>query len=72
MVVAACGASLLKLAATTAAQAADAGGDAVHGKIVFQTCAARHSDKPDAIGPTLRGVYDADRARSMTFATRTP
>jgi cytochrome c len=55
-VVAACGAGLLILAAT-AAQAADAGGDAAHGKIVFQTCAACHSDKPDAIGPTLRGVY---------------
>jgi len=31
--------------------------DAAHGKIVFQTCAACHSDKPDAIGPSLRGVY---------------
>jgi cytochrome c len=31
--------------------------DAVHGKQVFETCAACHSDKPDAIGPTLRGVY---------------
>jgi len=31
--------------------------DAVHGKVVFQTCAACHSDKPDAIGPSLRGVY---------------
>jgi cytochrome c len=31
--------------------------DVAHGKIVFQTCAACHSDKPDAIGPSLRGVY---------------
>jgi len=31
--------------------------DSAHGKIVFQTCAACHSDKPDAIGPSLRGVY---------------
>jgi cytochrome c len=52
MVVAAFGASVLMLAATEAL-AADAG----HGKVVFQTCAACHSDKPDAIGPTLRGVY---------------
>jgi cytochrome c len=36
-----------------AAQAADA----VHGKQVFAACAACHSDKPDAIGPSLRGVY---------------
>jgi cytochrome c len=31
--------------------------DAVHGKQVFAACAACHSDKPDAIGPSLRGVY---------------
>lgn len=41
------------LAAASAARAADA----AHGKEVFQTCAACHSDKPDAIGPSLRGVY---------------
>jgi cytochrome c len=39
--------------ATTPARAADA----AHGKVVFQTCAACHSEKPDAIGPNLRGVY---------------
>jgi cytochrome c len=31
--------------------------DAAHGKVVFQTCAACHTNKPDAIGPSLRGVY---------------
>jgi cytochrome c len=31
--------------------------DIEHGKQVFQTCAACHSDKPDAIGPSLRGIY---------------
>ena len=31
--------------------------DAAHGKVVFQTCAACHSDKPDAIGPSLKGVF---------------
>jgi cytochrome c len=31
--------------------------DATRGKQLFATCAACHSDKPDAIGPTLRGVY---------------
>jgi cytochrome c len=34
-----------------------AAADANHGKVVFQTCAACHTDKPDAIGPSLRGVY---------------
>lgn len=31
--------------------------DAEHGRQVFAACAACHSDKPDAIGPSLRGVY---------------
>jgi cytochrome c len=31
--------------------------DAARGKQIFATCAACHSDKPDAIGPTLHGVY---------------
>jgi cytochrome c len=42
----------IALSATAAAAA-----DLAHGKVVFQTCAACHSEKPDAIGPTLRGVY---------------
>ena len=44
------------LAMTLAASTASAA-DAAHGKVVFQTCAACHSEKPDAIGPSLRGVY---------------
>ena len=42
--------------ATLGANAAQAA-DVEHGKVVFQTCAACHSEKPDAIGPSLRGVY---------------
>jgi cytochrome c len=30
--------------------------DAEHGKAVFQQCMACHTDKPGAIGPSLRGV----------------
>jgi cytochrome c len=41
--------------------------DAAHGKIVFQTCAACHSDKPDAIGPSLRGVYGRKAAALEDF-----
>jgi cytochrome c len=41
---------------TLTAHAASAA-DAVHGKQVFTTCAACHSDKPDAIGPSLKGVF---------------
>jgi cytochrome c len=46
----------LLLAVTLATSAASAA-DAAHGKIVFQTCAACHTDKPGAIGPSLRGVF---------------
>jgi cytochrome c len=49
--------------ATTPAVAADA----AHGKVVFQTCAACHSDKPDAIGPSLRGVYGRKSAALQDF-----
>ena len=49
--------------ATTPAAAADA----AHGKVVFQTCAACHSDKPDAIGPSLRGVYGRKSAALQDF-----
>jgi cytochrome c len=41
------------IAGTTAAVAANA----EHGKVVFQQCAACHTDKPGAIGPALRGVF---------------
>lgn len=48
------GMTLLALAALSSAAAA---ADAAHGKVVFQTCAACHSNKPDAIGPSLRSIY---------------
>jgi cytochrome c len=48
------GMTVLALAVLSSAASA---ADAAHGKVVFQTCAACHTDKPDAIGPSLRGVY---------------
>ena len=54
---------LVAVATTPAAAAADA----VHGKVVFQTCAACHTDKPDAIGPSLRGVYGRKSAALPDF-----
>jgi cytochrome c len=44
-----------------------AAADAAHGKVVFQTCAACHTDKPDAIGPSLRGVYGRKSAALTDF-----
>jgi cytochrome c len=46
------GAGMLFGFAASAALAADA----EHGKQVYQTCAACHSDKADALGPNLVGV----------------
>jgi cytochrome c len=54
--------ALMAVAATPAVAA-----DAAHGKVVFQTCAACHSDKPDAIGPSLRGVYGRKSAALQDF-----
>jgi cytochrome c len=62
-VVGAAAAAVLMAVATTPAAAADA----AHGKVVFQTCAACHSDKPDAIGPSLRGVYGRKSAALPDF-----
>ena len=53
MLISALGAIMPILVASGPVQAADV----ERGKAVFQTCAACHSDKPDAIGPSLRGVY---------------
>jgi cytochrome c len=50
--VAALGVGLLIVAPAGAVFAADAD----HGKVVFQQCAACHTDKPGGIGPSLRGV----------------
>ena len=50
---AAVGAAMVSVVVAAPAFAADAN----HGKQVFAQCAACHSDKPDAIGPSLKGVY---------------
>jgi cytochrome c len=44
-------AALLALSANAASAA-----DAAHGKQVFESCAACHTDRADAIGPDLKGV----------------
>ncbi len=52
-------ASLLALTgvAFAAALAPAAAADADHGKALYQTCIACHTEKPDAIGPSLKGVF---------------
>lgn len=50
-------AALVGLAALCGRPSTVQAADPEHGKQVFATCAACHSDKPDAIGPSLRGVF---------------
>jgi cytochrome c len=47
-----CAAGLLSVMLSQPVMAADVD----HGKQVFEACAACHSDKPDALGPSLVGV----------------
>jgi cytochrome c len=49
---AAAGAAVLLALFTTTAAAADI----EHGKALFQTCVACHTERPDALGPSLKGV----------------
>src|SRR5262245_66681817 len=41
--------------------------DASHGKELFLTCAACHTEKPDAIGPNLRGIFGRKSATLDDF-----
>ena len=41
--------------------------DPAHGKQVFAACAACHTEKPDAIGPSLKGVVGRKSAALGDF-----
>ncbi|HKD29801.1 MAG TPA: c-type cytochrome [Xanthobacteraceae bacterium] len=57
------GAVLCLAFASVGAMAADAS----HGKELFLTCAACHTEKPDAIGPNLKGVFGRKSAALDDF-----
>jgi cytochrome c len=63
-------ARLLVLLALAAGPAAAA--DAEHGKVLFETCAACHSDRPDALGPSLKGVFGRHAASLDGFRYSNP
>jgi cytochrome c len=44
--------ALLALSASSGAAA-----DAEHGKTLFQNCIACHTERPDSLGPSLKGVF---------------
>ena len=46
--------------------------DIEHGKTVFQACAACHTDKPDALGPNLKGVVGRKAASRDDFRYSAP
>jgi cytochrome c len=60
--------AVLGLAWGGAANAADA----AHGKELFLTCVACHTEKPDAIGPNLRGVFGRKSAALEDFRYSNP
>jgi cytochrome c len=51
---------------------AAAAADAEHGKSLFQTCAACHTDRPDALGPSLKGVVGRKSAALEDFRYSNP
>ena len=61
------GVALLALVAGPAVAA-----DAEHGKILFETCAACHSDRADALGPSLKGVVGRRSASLDGFRYSNP
>jgi cytochrome c len=58
--------ALLAIAAAVTATPASAA-DAAHGKALYQTCVACHSERPDALGPSLKGVIGRKAAALEDF-----
>ena len=58
---------LVVLTATSAGAA-----DAEHGKALFQACIACHSERPDALGPSLKGVVGRKSAALDDFRYSNP
>src|SRR5271157_5654544 len=46
--------------------------DAEHGKVLFQACAACHSDRPGSLGPDLKGVFGRNSASLDDFRYSNP
>jgi cytochrome c len=60
---------LLVIALATGSAAA---ADAEHGKALYQTCAACHTERPDALGPSLKGVVGRKSAALEDFRYSNP
>jgi len=64
----AAGVVFLLLALASPAAAADPD----HGKALYQTCAACHTERPDALGPSLKGVVGRKSAALEDFRYSNP
>jgi cytochrome c len=62
------GVFLLIALATSPAAAADSD----HGKVLYQSCAACHTERPDALGPSLKGVVGRKSAALEDFRYSNP
>jgi cytochrome c len=62
------GAALCAVLPSVGAMAADAS----HGKELFLACAACHTEKPEAIGPSLKGVFGRKSAALDDFRYSNP
>jgi cytochrome c len=63
---------IASVAVITAATAPARAADAAHGKELYQACIACHSEKPDAIGPSLKGVVGRKAAALDDFRYSAP
>jgi cytochrome c len=66
------GAALYAMSWCVFAGAGAMAADASHGRELFLACAACHSDKPDAIGPNLKGVFGRKSAALDDFRYSNP
>jgi cytochrome c len=46
--------------------------DVQHGKALYETCAACHTERPDALGPSLKGVFGRKAAALDDFRYSNP
>jgi len=46
--------------------------DVNHGKALYETCAACHTERPDALGPSLKGVFGRKSAALEDFRYSNP
>jgi cytochrome c len=44
-----------------------AAADVEHGKVLYQICAACHTERPDALGPSLKGIFGRKSAALEDF-----